>query len=277
MHVQILALMSVVIGICPTVHGFPQTVYTVMEEYILDTRFQLNVKGMTNFPGLLFIQGTITSVAGGTASEYSSMCPSLQHIVIFLPIGDYDFGNLIPIPFQNEADIRLFITNDDTTLEYNDYVILTFTPANPGAIDGLEGVGEYVRNSAIVNIIDNDRKCYKVCEFTPIHVPIGLEINFEESDYAIEEGRGLNVPIHLQFRINQNPFTITFTPVTIDAVEDMGLGRNFIYSDTIEEEFRAEPGKVLVKRRACSQLSCKMCMITSIIYNHITPKDRVII
>ena len=74
-------------------------------------------------------------------------------------MADSDFGNLIPIPFQNEADIRLFTTNDDTTLEYNDYVILTFTPGNPAAIDGLESAGEFVRGSAIVNIIDNDRKC----------------------------------------------------------------------------------------------------------------------
>ena len=51
------------------------------EEEILNTRFELNVKSMTNFSGLLNIQGTITSVAGGTASEYSSMCPSYNSIV----------------------------------------------------------------------------------------------------------------------------------------------------------------------------------------------------
>ena len=68
------------IAICPIVHGFSRAVYSVMEEEILNTRFELNVKGMKNFSGLLNIQGTITSVAGGTASEYySSMCPSLQH------------------------------------------------------------------------------------------------------------------------------------------------------------------------------------------------------
>ena len=76
---------------------------------------------------------------------------------------------------------------------------------------------------------------------------IGLEINFEESDYSIAEGSNLSTPIRLQFRNNQNPFTITFTPVTIDDVEDMGLGANFINSDTIEEEYRAEPGKVFGK------------------------------
>ena len=68
-----------IIGICPIVHGFARAVYTVMEEEILNTRFQLNVKGITHFPGLLNIRGTITSVAGGDASEYSSICPSFQH------------------------------------------------------------------------------------------------------------------------------------------------------------------------------------------------------
>ena len=76
--------------------------------------------------------------------------------------------------FANEANMRLFAINDDTTLEYNEYVTLTFTPGNPAVITGLEGEGEYVRTSAIVNIIDNDRKCYKVCDvyyhITPIHI-----------------------------------------------------------------------------------------------------------
>ena len=89
---------------------------------------------------------------------------------------------------------------------------------------------------------------------------IGLEINFEESDYSITEGSGLTTPITLQFRNNQNAFTITFAPVTIDAVEGMSLGRNFINSETILEESRAEPGNVLilVKRCNCSQFSYKV-------------------
>ena len=82
-----------------------------------------------------------------------------SHKYYFVQIGDSDFANLIPITFRNEADIRLFTINDVTTLEYNDYVILTFYPASPAVIPALEGVGEYIRTSAIVNIIDNDRKC----------------------------------------------------------------------------------------------------------------------
>ena len=68
---------------------------------------------------------------------------------------------------------------------------------------------------------------------------VGLEINFEDSDYSITEGSGLSTPITLQFRNNQNAFKIIFTPVTIDAVEGMGLGENFINSENIEEEARA--------------------------------------
>ena len=83
----------------------------------------------------------------------------LYNFFLILPIGDSDFVNIQPITFTNEANIRLFTTNDATTLEYDDYVILTFTPANPATITGLEGAGEFVRTFAIVNIIDNDRKC----------------------------------------------------------------------------------------------------------------------
>ena len=56
----------------------------MMEEYILDTRFELNVKSMTNFPGQLNIQGRIISVAGGTASEFILiiMCTISTHRVL---------------------------------------------------------------------------------------------------------------------------------------------------------------------------------------------------
>ena len=56
--------------------------------------------------------------------------------------------------------IQLFSDNDAITLEYNDTVILRFT-ANLGLaplISQLETEGEYIRDTAIVDIIDNDRK-----------------------------------------------------------------------------------------------------------------------
>jgi hypothetical protein len=42
------------------------------------------------------------------------------------------------------------------SLEYNDCIHLTFNPINPSLSTGLESVGEYLRDSATVNIIDTD-------------------------------------------------------------------------------------------------------------------------
>ena len=52
------------------------------------------------------------------------------------------------------ADIRLFTANDEVTLEYR----LEFDPTSANLITALEGFGEYVRNTAFVNIIDSDCK-----------------------------------------------------------------------------------------------------------------------
>ena len=61
---------------------------------------------------------------------------------------------------QKQIAIQLFGRNDDITLEYNDTVILRFI-VNPGLaslIQQLETAGEYIRDTAIVNIIDENRK-----------------------------------------------------------------------------------------------------------------------
>ena len=60
----------------------------------------------------------------------------------------------------DDIAIQLFSRNDDITLEYNDTVILRII-VNPGfavLIQLLEDAGEYIRDTAIVNIIDSDRK-----------------------------------------------------------------------------------------------------------------------
>ena len=44
------------------------------------------------------------------------------------------------------------------TLEYDDRVLLRFTPDNASLIRGLEDMGEFIRDSAMVNIIDDDCK-----------------------------------------------------------------------------------------------------------------------
>ena len=75
-----------------------------------------------------------------------------------LPIVDSDFERLEPIRVTNNAEIRLFAANDEIALEYDDRVLLTFAPDNSDLIPGLLANGEYVRDSATVNIIDNDCK-----------------------------------------------------------------------------------------------------------------------
>ena len=73
----------------------------------------------------------------------------------------------MPISFENEAEVRLFTSNDQITLEYDDSVILTFTPDNPLLIPALEAQGEYTRDTATVHIIDNDSEAayFSVCLF----------------------------------------------------------------------------------------------------------------
>ena len=144
----------------PTVHGFLQSEYSVTEDDRLDTVFQVNVKGTTQF-STLAMTGTITAQAAGTASN-GYFVLLILHTTSSFVIGDSDFVGMEPITlFNNSADIRLFTTNDEITLETDDRVQLIFTPTNALIIGGLESAGEYVRDSAIVNIIDTD--CKKYC------------------------------------------------------------------------------------------------------------------
>ena len=57
-----------------------------------------------------------------------------------------------------EAMIELRTRTDDITLEYDDTVILVFTPDEEDIIDFYEEEGEYIRDSVVVHIVDNDRK-----------------------------------------------------------------------------------------------------------------------
>ena len=69
-----------------------------------------------------------------------------------------DFERLSLISVTNTADIRLFASNDDISLEYDDRVRLVFTPDNLAVVPGVEGLGQYIRTTATVKIIDNDGK-----------------------------------------------------------------------------------------------------------------------
>ena len=69
-----------------------------------------------------------------------------------------DFERLLLITVRNTANIRLFTSNDDICLEYDDMVLLVFTPDNPLLITGVESLGQYIRTTATVRIIDDDGK-----------------------------------------------------------------------------------------------------------------------
>ena len=70
-----------------------------------------------------------------------------------------DFEMVPPIQLaNNKAVLQLFTTNDMISLEYKDTVTLKFTPSLSNLIQLVEDGGEFIRDNATVNIIDNDRK-----------------------------------------------------------------------------------------------------------------------
>ena len=81
-----------------------------------------------------------------------------------LSIEESDFQSLAlnnrMVTATEDIGIQLFSDNDAVTLEYNDTVILRFI-VNPGLaplIQQLQNEGEYIRDTAVVDIIDNDSK-----------------------------------------------------------------------------------------------------------------------
>ena len=79
-------------------------------------------------------------------------------------IGSSDFETLKPEDVIIDGDypstnVCLFIMNDEITLEYEDRVLLRFTPTHVNLVPSLERNFEYIRDTAVVNIIDSDRKC----------------------------------------------------------------------------------------------------------------------
>ena len=70
-----------------------------------------------------------------------------------------------------------------------------------------------------------------------------LQINFDGGGFEIVEGStSLDQSIRLQFMRNQNPFTVTLTPSSVDTVEALGLGGLFINTEVIPPGSRATEG-----------------------------------
>ena len=60
---------------------------------------------------------------------------------------------------NNATSILVFPVNDEITLEYDDRVLLRFTSNVTNLFSDLANQFEYIRDTAVVNIIDNNRKC----------------------------------------------------------------------------------------------------------------------
>ena len=70
----------------------------------------------------------------------------------------------------------------------------------------------------------------------------------------------LSSPITLQFRKNQNPFTVRLTPITVDTAERMGLGL-FINSSIITHYSRAITGKIYTSQSIDKKLNIQTLML----------------
>ena len=73
-----------------------------------------------------------------------------------------DFVAFQPTDIENRADIRLFPIDDFITLEYDDAIMLKFTPEYSNLISILENQPnpEFIRTNATANIIDDDGMCF---------------------------------------------------------------------------------------------------------------------
>ena len=83
----------------------------------------------------------------------------MEFSILTLTVGTTDFVAFsVTTVLDNRATIPLLATKDGITLEYNDSVVFTFSLSFPGIIQVLKDAGEFLRDTATVNIIDVDCK-----------------------------------------------------------------------------------------------------------------------
>ena len=67
-----------------------------------------------------------------------------------MDIGDVKSGGEAP------TTVSVVTINDDIALEYRDQVLLKFQPLHDRFIEDLEKAGEFLRDEAFLDILDND-------------------------------------------------------------------------------------------------------------------------
>ena len=74
-------------------------------------------------------------------------------------VGSSDFEDVQSIQCSNNSvQISLFASIDDISLEIGDRINLMFRPEDPSVVQDIENNGEFIRDTATVNIIDINRK-----------------------------------------------------------------------------------------------------------------------
>ena len=153
-----------------TVHGFTNVSYTVSEGETLNITFTNDIKGSSNLPP--FLLGTI-SVLPDTARMYAYFIVTyLEKIAyhvwynnmlrftcdIMTSTEEADFEAIIQV-FSESAQIS-FVAVYDEIMELNESVIVQFVHSFIPYINFLESRGEFLRDNAIVDIINNDCKYF---------------------------------------------------------------------------------------------------------------------
>ena len=69
------------------------------------------------------------------------------YFILSNSVGNSDFYRLLPVSVSRDgAEIRLFTAKDEIALEYNDRILLMYTPSSSRLIPGVEAAGEYISN-----------------------------------------------------------------------------------------------------------------------------------
>ena len=98
---------------------------------------------------------------GGCIMAYSVLLYCIR--LFSISLGSFtDYIPILPVDIDIEGNnttiIELYARNDAVTLEYDDDVLLLFTPEDSNLIELYESKREYIRDRMTVRIIDQDRK-----------------------------------------------------------------------------------------------------------------------
>lgn len=63
---------------------------------------------------------------------------------------------------MNSATVSVYAISDNRALEQEDGIALKFTPTDSTLLIAIEERGEYIRDTTIVDIVDENCKCFSI-------------------------------------------------------------------------------------------------------------------